>query len=110
MAQTTTTIPTNGDMPSISDGTRRAPAIMQYEFWSTSQLSLVKYFGQIKINGHVYKLLDSGEPCAPGLCKTDLVRDDWCSLYKKYGRSLKEYIIKGMTPAQVRKLLKGKKQ
>ncbi len=110
MSYTKVSIPKAGGTPSISDGTGHAPAIIQYEYWSQSQMSIAKYYGGLQINGRQFKLIDSGEPAAPGLCKPDLVREDWCSLYKKYRRGLKEYILKGMTPSQVRKLLKDKKQ
>lgn len=104
-------IPRNGDgMASISDGSGFAPAIIEYSYWSVSQLSIAKYYGGIVINGRMYKLLDSGESASPGLCKPDLVREDWCSLYKKYRRALKEFIIKGMSPSQVRKTLKERKK
>lgn len=98
-----------GGMASISDGSGFAPAIIEYGYWSASQLSIAKRYGGIVINGRKYKLLDSGEPANPGLCKPDLVREDWCSLYKKYRRTLKEFINKGMSPSQVRKILKDKK-
>lgn len=104
---TKVTIPTYGGTPSVSDGTGFAPAIIQYEYWSSSQLSIAKYYGGMTINGRLYKLIDSVEPCPPGKFKPDLVREDWCSLYKKYKRGLREYIIKGMTASQVLKLLKS---
>lgn len=103
---TKVTLPIGGHQPSVNDGSGFAPAIMTYDFWINSQLSIAKYSGQIRLNGHLYKLLDSGQQTEPGKWKPDLVREDWCSLYKKYGRSLKAYILKGMTPSQVRKLKK----
>lgn len=109
MGQTKITIPKFGGIPEISDGSGHAPAIMQFEFWINGQLSFIKNYGEAKINGHKYKLLDSGEPAQPGYCIPDLVREDWCSLYKVHKRKLKPYILKGMTPSQVRKLLKEKK-
>lgn len=110
MSYTKVTIPNNGHgIGSVSDGSGYAPAIIEFGFWSTSQLSIARLYGGLIINGHEFKLLDSGEAAGPGLYKPDLVRIDWCSLYRKYGRALKDYIKKGMTPGQVRKLLKDKK-
>lgn len=109
MSYTKVTIPRNGHgIGSVSDGSRYAPAIIEYGFWSNSQLSIVRFYGGLIINGHEFKLLDSGETAGPGRYNPDLVRIDWCSLYRKYGRALKNYIKKGMTPGQVRKLLKDK--
>ncbi len=106
---TKVTIPKSGcGMASISDGTGYAPAIIEYGYWSKCQLSIAKYYGGLSINGRTFKLLDSGESAAPGMYKPDLVREDWCSLYKKLGRGLAPYIRKGMTPSQVRKLIKAK--
>ena len=110
MSYTKVTIPKNGHgIGSVSDGSGIAPAIIEYGFWSTSQLSIAKFYGGLVINGHEYKLLDSGETAVPGLYKPDLVRVDWCSLYKRYRRGLRDFIRKGMTPSQVRKMLKDKK-
>lgn len=110
MSYTKVTIPKNWHgIGSVSDGSGFAPAIIEFGYWSTSQLSIAKFYGGLVINGHEYKLLDSGEAAAPGLYKPDLVRADWCSLYKRYRRGLRDYIRKGMTPSQVRKLLKAQK-
>lgn len=111
MSYTKVTIPQNGcGMASVNDGTGYAPAIIEYGFWSSSQLSIAKYYGGLRINGRTFKLLDSGEAASPGKYKPDLVREDWCSLYKQLGRGLAPYIKEGMTPSQVRKLIKAKKQ
>ena len=109
MSDTKITLPIGGGVASISDGTQHAPAIMTYEFWSNTQLSIARFSGGIRVNGHLYKMMDSGEPAPQGKWIPDLVREDWCSLYKKYRRGLKEYILKGMSPGQVRKLLKAQK-
>ena len=109
MSQTKTTIPKLGGTPSINDGTNHAPAIMRFEYWIDTPLSIAKFYGEIKVNGRKYKMIDSGEPADPGCFKPDLVREDWCSLYKEHRRALKPYILKGMTPSQVRKLLKKKR-
>ena len=106
---TKVTLGIGGQLPSISDGSGHAPAIMQLEFWANTHLSIARHFGGIRVNGHLYKMMDSGESALPGNWKPDLVREDCCSLYKKYRSGLKEYILKGMSPGQVRKLLKAQK-
>lgn len=104
-------IPNNfsGGMPSIDDNSKFTPAVIEYDYWINSQMSIAKYYGELKVNGVLYKLIDSGEPAPQGLYKPDLVREDWCMLYKKLHRGVKEYIKQGLTPKQVRKILKSKK-
>jgi hypothetical protein len=99
----------HGKEPEIRDGSGYAPAIIEYAAWINSQLSIARYYGGVRINGRKYVLMDSGEPAEPGKFIPDLVREDWCSLYKEYKRSLKLYIREGMTPAQTRKALKRRK-
>lgn len=78
------------------------PLIITEEFWANSQLSIVRYYGQIKMNGHEYiivnkegkdifelseiaekegkeKAIEPGEPC--DLCLRSLVPS-----YRKLGR------------------------
>ena len=104
-------IPNNfsGGMPSIDDSSKFTPAVIEYDYWINSQMSIAKYYGELKINGTLYKLIDSGEPAPQGLCKPDLVREDWCMLYKKLHRDVKAYITQGLTTKQVRNILKSKK-
>lgn len=84
------------------------PALIRYEVWVNSQLSIAKYTGGIAINGTKYILMDSSEPAAEGRFKPDLVRTDWCSLYTKLHRGIEQYIEQGFTPAQVKKIIKEK--
>lgn len=78
------------------------PILMTEEYWATSQFSVVRYYGRLKINGHKYTIVDkcgidiftlsmiaekegrekaieAGEPA-------DLLRNDFIQLYKKLGR------------------------
>ncbi len=96
-------------VPSIKDESKFTPAVIEYDCWINSQMSIAKHFGELKINGALYKLIDSGEPAPLGLCKPDLVREDWCMLYKRLHRGVKDYIKQGLTPKQVRNILKSKK-
>ncbi len=82
------------------------PAIIEYDAWASSPLSIAKFYGGITIGGHEYLLLDSKEPAQAGCYKPDLVRKDWCGLYRKLQRGIEEYIAQGLTPAQVKKILK----
>lgn len=78
------------------------PILMMEEYWASSQLSIVRYYGHIQFKGHDYiivnkdgkdifqcsieaekegreKAIEPGEPA-------DLVRKDFVSYYKKIGR------------------------
>lgn len=78
------------------------PILMTEEFWRNSQLSVAKYYGGCRYNGHEYiivdkfgrdlfecsaiakkegreKAIEPGEPA-------DLIRKDFKGLYKKMGR------------------------
>lgn len=75
---------------------------MTEQFWKNSQFSIVRHYGQMKLDGHIYviinkegkdifecsaeaekagrdKAIEPGEPC--DLCRTDFVK-----YYKKMGR------------------------
>lgn len=79
-----------------------APICMAEEFWATSPLSVARYYGQIKFNGHRYLIVDrhgrdlweasmakdregSDKAIPPGE-PADLLRDDFQRYYKKLGR------------------------
>lgn len=51
---------TNYDQPDSTEGKVKKPKQekrrISYAAWSTSQLSIVKYYGQIKIDGKLYVL------------------------------------------------------
>lgn len=76
--------------------------VITEEYWANSMLSIVRYTGQIRVDGHEYiivdkrghdifecsckaqkagrgKAIESGEPC-------DLCRTDFVPIYKKLGR------------------------
>ena len=78
------------------------PLVMTEEFWSNSQLSLVRYYGSVKLGRYMYvicnkygkdvfectieaeragrnKAIEPGEPA-------DLVRNDIIPIYRKLGR------------------------
>lgn len=82
--------------------TENKPIVMSEEFWANSQLSVVRYYGQIKMYGCEYVIcnkdgknifecsleaekegrelaIEPGEPC-------DLVRTDVVPIYRKLGR------------------------
>lgn len=76
--------------------------VMTEEFWANSQLSIARYYGRIKVDGHEYVIVDKRgwdifacsmeaeklgrekaiEPGEPA----DLCRADFVPLYKKLGR------------------------
>lgn len=86
------------------------PIVMTEEFWANSQLSITRYFGRIKLDGHEYvivnkqgkdifacsleakklgrsKAIEPGEPA-------DLCRADFVPLYRKLGRDAFLQLIK----------------
>lgn len=75
---------------------------MAEEFWVNTQLSVARYYGRIKFNGHEYVIVDkrgrdlweasmakdrkgSDKAIPPGE-PADLVRRDFIPFYKKLGR------------------------
>lgn len=87
------------------DKINNGPIIMTEEYWRSSPLSIVKYYGRIKAFGVEYVIVNKegidvfelstpgskhykgdgmaipeGEPC-------DLVRTDWIPVYRKLGRT-----------------------
>lgn len=82
--------------------TQKTPICMTEEFWANSQLSIARYYGRIKFNGHEYWILDKKgrdlfecsaiadkegrekaiEPGEPA----DLVRQDFRKVYRELGR------------------------
>ena len=79
------------------------PICMAEELWANSQFSIARYYGQIKVGGHRYvivnkegkdifqcsieaekagreKAIEPGEPC-------DLCREDFVKYYRKLGRA-----------------------
>ena len=92
------------------DNTKFAPVCMAEEFWANSQFSLARYTGSIRINGHVYvivnkegkdifecsieaekagrdKAIEPGEPA-------DLCRRDFVKYYRKLGRDAFLQVLK----------------
>ena len=78
------------------------PIVITEEYWANSPLSLARYYGRAKYNGHEYiivnkegkdifecsmeaekegreKAIEPGDPA-------DLCRDDFVSTYRKFGR------------------------
>lgn len=103
------------------------PIVMTEEFWANSQLSIARYFGQIKFNGFDYVIVDKRgrdifacsaiaakagrekaiEPGEPA----DLCRIDFVPLYRKLGRDAFLQFIKAhpeiYSVKQAKKILKS---
>ena len=102
-----------------------APICMTEEFWASSQLSVARYYGRIKINGHEYWILDKKgrdlfecsaiadkegrekaiEPGEPA----DLVRDDFRKVYRALGRDRFLQILKDNTDLSDEAILRAMK-
>lgn len=86
----------SGGMPSIDDNSKFTPAVIEYDYWINSQMSIAKYYGELKINGALYKLIDSGESAPQGLCnQTSLERIGVCYT-RNYIEVLKSTSSKGL--------------
>lgn len=101
------------------------PLVMTEEYWANSQFSVVRYYGQMKFNGHVYMIVDKlgrdifqcsiiaekegrqkaiepGEPC-------DLVIQELIPVYKKLGRDeFLRRIKEGAKPSELLNEIKKK--
>lgn len=101
--------------------------IIDEEYWMNSQLSIVRHYGQIQMNGHHYmivnkdgidvfqlsnpkskhyvegeKVIPPGEPC-------DLVRVDWIPVYQALGRDKTIELVKvGTSLEDAKKLMSAK--
>lgn len=105
--------------------------IMTEEYWANSQFSVVRYFGEIRINGKSYKIVNKqgatifelSDPDSPyyvgdGVKKAiepgepaDLVLEEWIPYYKKLGRDkIIECVKKNMTLKEVKELCKKSKR
>ena len=102
------------------------PLVMTEEYWANSQFSVVRYYGQMKFNGHVYMIVDklwrdifqcsiiaekegrekaieAGEPC-------DLVIRELIPVYRKLGRDeFLKRITEGAKPSELLNEIKARK-
>lgn len=102
------------------------PICMSEEFWANSQFSIARYYGRIKIGGHVYvivnkegkdifecsaeadkagrdKAIEPGEPC-------DLCREDFIKYYRQLGRDKFSETLKLYNQADEKELKKHMKR
>lgn len=103
--------------------TNNIPPIIPEEVYINSQLSVVRHFGTIAVNGHSYTIVDKygrdifelssladkegremaiepGEPC-------DLCMDDWIPSYRALGRKkIIEQVKAGKTLEEVKSYIK----
>lgn len=94
------------------------PIAMTEEYWANSQFSIARYYGQIKINGHVYvivnkegkdifecsaeaekagreKAIEAGEPC-------DLCLQEMIPVYRHFERErFFELLKEGKKPSEL---------
>lgn len=99
------------------------PILMTEEYWANSQFSIARYYGQIKLNGHLYVIVNKhgetlfeisermdkegkdGMAIPPGE-PADLVQPEWVPVYKHLGRDRVIELIKNNVPLKEAKKLK----
>lgn len=99
------------------------PILMVEEYWVNSQLSIARYYGQIKFNGHIYVIVNKhgetlfeismrmykegrdGKAIPPGE-PADLVLLEWVPVYKRLGRDRVIELIENHVPLKEAKKLK----
>lgn len=96
--------------------------LMTEEFWANSHFSVARYYGEVKVNGSRYvivdklgrtllecsiiaekegreKAIEAGEPA-------DLIREEFIPLYKKHGRDKFIEVLKAHTEVETVKQMK----
>ena len=88
----------------------KIPIIYTYESWANSQLSIARYAGGLRLNGHDYLLVSSSE----NRYTPDLVMLEWVRVYKRLGRKKTIGLIKNGTSLKVAeemvKMMKANKE
>lgn len=99
--------------------------IMTEEYWANSHLSVARYYGGIKVNGHEYKIVNKdgitleelsdprsehyvkeGKAIPPGE-PADLVLKEWIPVYRKLGREKMIRLVKlGVSLEEAKKMAK----
>lgn len=77
----------------------KIPILFTYESWANSQLSIARYAGGLRLDGHDYLLVF----CDNNRLTPDLVRADWVPVYMKLGRDKTLGLIKNGTSLKVAK-------
>ena len=74
-----------------------ASLIITKKFWLSSELSLARFYGGIKINGHQYDIMPPSD---------DLVRSDIKDIYQFFGKEqLMDFFSKKLSINQIRLLM-----
>lgn len=101
--------------------------IMTEEYWANSQFSVARYYGEIQINGKIYKIVNKqgatifelSNPNSPYYVgdgdkkaiepgePADLVMEEWIPIYKKLGRDRFIEIVKKNVSFKESKKLAG---
>lgn len=101
--------------------------IMTEEYWANSHFSIARYYGEIKVNGDVYKIVNKegvtleelSNPRSKHYAKSgmaiqlgepaDLVRNDWIPIYRKLGRNKTIELVKnGIDLKEAKRIAKEK--
>jgi len=99
------------------------PILMTEEFWANSHFSVARYYGEVKVNGSRYVIIDKTgrdifelsaiaakegrekaiEPGEPA----DLIREEFIPLYKKHGRDKFIKVLKAHPEVETVKQMKA---
>lgn len=98
------------------------PICMAEEFWINTQLSMARYYGRVKFNGHEYWIVDKrgrdlwecsmaadragSDMAIPPGEPADLVRKDFIPYYKKLGRDWFIEVLTSNKDASEKELIK----
>ena len=101
--------------------THYTPICMTQEYWANSMFSIARYYGGIKLDGHLYYIvnkegkdlfeLQSKAPkgdtyLIPPWEPADLVRSDFVKFYRKLGRDKFLEVLKANQKAEDTELIK----
>lgn len=97
------------------------PICMTEEFWANSPLSIARYYGRVKFDGHEYYIVDKlgrdlwkcsmaadragSDKAIPAGEPADLVRKDFIPYYRKLGRDKFLEVLKEHPTAPDKKLM-----
>ena len=101
--------------------TTQAPICMSEEFWINSQLSIARFSGRVKFQGHEYYIVDKlgrdlwecsvaadragSDKAIPAGEPADLVRRDFIPYYRKLGREKFLDVLKANPTASDKELM-----
>lgn len=79
------------------------PIIITKECWASSQLSISRFYGGIRLNGKEYTIVNKDgktafETSIPEGEPADLILNDWLPVYRRLGRERTMELVKNNVP------------